>query len=226
MSLIYLSDLACPPLVEHLREKGHTINIVNDRPLLGKGVSSHPDLMMCKAGAAPDDPVIFSGDAPLSGYPEGAAFCAVILDRLLIHRLDITAPDILKYAEEHKLIPVNVRQGYTKCCTVVVDGSSVITSDPGILRALSAFPNIDVLAIRPGFVRLPGFEYGFLGGASGLVEGELLFNGDLSAHPDFPAICGFAAKCGVTLKYFSKYELTDIGSIIEYVPHGARGVED
>ena len=73
---------------------------------------------------------------------------------------------------------------------------------------------IDVLTIRPGYVELPGYDTGFIGGTSGRVGNEVIFNGDLSAHPDFPEIRDFIADRGIGLKYFIGYPLRDIGSII------------
>ena len=112
-------------------------------------------------------------------------------------------------------IPVDVRQGYARCSSAVVDGRSVITADPGIAAALMKLGDVDVLTVEPGHVLLPGFDYGFIGGASGRVGDELIFSGDLSAHPDFRAIEAFADQRGVRLKCFPEFPLTDIGSIIE-----------
>lgn len=35
---------------------------------------------------------------------------------------------------------VDVRQGYTKCSTVIVDETSIITYDQGIARAAASIP--------------------------------------------------------------------------------------
>ena len=61
---------------------------------------------------------------------------------------------------------------------------------------------------------LPGYDTGFLGGTSGRVGDEIVFNGDLSAHPDFEAIKDFIRSRGLQIKYFESYPLRDIGSII------------
>ncbi len=76
---------------------------------------------------------------------------------------------------------------------------------------------IDLLLIEKGHVALEGFEYGFLGGASGCVEDTVYFNGDLSVHPDFERIRDFIRAHGYSLKYFEGETLADIGSII-YLP--------
>ena len=127
-------------------------------------------------------------------------------------KMGVTA--LIGEARKIGLAFIHVNQGYTKCNCVVVDGNSVITADRGIVSALKKCPDIDVLPISQGFVRLEKFEYGFLGGASGKVGNEIVFNGDLSAHPDYEAICRFIEARGLSVKYFPGYPLTDIGSIL------------
>lgn len=211
MSDIYLSHLACEPLKEYLISQGHTLRLVYGDSRYGAGVESHADLRLCVVRRE----VIKPQTLPLPRYPENAAMCALVLDGFLVHRLDITDPRLLERCRELGLREISVRQGYTKCSCVVVDGRSVITSDRGIFEALSRIPELSVLKISQGHVLLPGFDTGFIGGASGAVGDEVIFNGDLSAHPDLDSISDFIEMRGKRLKHFPEYPLTDIGSIIE-----------
>ncbi len=214
MSTVLLSHRACGGLVDYLLSRGHRLRLLGDDPRCGPGVEAHPDLRFCKAG--PAGPVLGPSAPPRApAYPDNAAMCAVLLDGFLIHRLDVTDSGILQYARARGLREVNVRQGYTKCSCVTVDGESVITSDLGIGRALAACPGITVLTVRAGHVSLPGFDTGFIGGASGRVGGEIVFNGDVSRHPDFQKMREFIVSRGLSVRYFPGEELTDIGSIIE-----------
>ena len=213
MSAVYLSHRALPELKKYLEGRGHALRLIEDDKRYGPGVESHADLRICKMG--PSGPLLTAGPPSSPSYPQNAAMCALILDGFLIHRLDITGGSILKYCRERSFREINVRQGYTRCSCVPVDGVSVITSDPGIFAALSRVPELHVLKIREGFVSLPGFETGFIGGTAGTVDGELIFNGDLSLHPDFEAIRDFIASRGVKMRYFPGAELCDIGSLIE-----------
>ena len=77
----------------------------------------------------------------------------------------------------------------------------------------AASPHLDVLLIRPGYIILKGFDYGFIGGTCGRIGDEIIFNGDISAHPDYDAIQAFIKSRGLDIKYFD-YPLEDIGSII------------
>jgi hypothetical protein len=161
-------------------------------------------------------------------YPGCAAFNAVCLgtpdEPYFVHNLKCTDAGLLRTARRLGMTLIDVKQGYTKCNVAVVDPFSVITSDAGIARKLSSVSRrgggrvFDVLLISAGSVALEGFDYGFIGGACGLMpraEGpELVFNGNLPAHPDFAAIKEFAGSRGVALKWFDEYELTDIGSVV------------
>lgn len=73
---------------------------------------------------------------------------------------------------------------------------------------------MNVLLVEPCFVKLRGADTGFIGGASGRVDGEIVFNGDLSVHPNFREITTFIETQGLGCKWFESYELEDIGSII------------
>ena len=71
-----------------------------------------------------------------------------------------------------------------------------------------------MLKISKGSVYLPGFDYGFIGGASGkIADDEIIFNGDISKHPDYKNIMSFLCKHNVKAVSF-KDKLEDIGSII------------
>lgn len=215
MSRIYISHLADKRVFAYLDSHDSSLHTVISGGRTYQAIDAHPDIYFCKMGVT-FHKEIFIGDPEEIGaaYPDNIRFNAVCLDRYLIHRLKNTSPALLSKAREIGLEMINVNQGYTKCNCVVVDGSAIITSDAGIYNTLQNYPAVSVLKIRPGFVRLDGFEYGFLGGASGRVDDEIIFNGDLSAHPDFEAISRFIESRGVKIKYFPDFPLTDIGSIL------------
>ena len=167
-------------------------------------------------------------------YPFDIAYNAAVTDRFFIHNTEWTSPSLLDRARDAGLDISSVRQGYTKCSCVVAGKRGLITADEGIYRTVSAYnemvleeldaeageasdDTLDVLLVEKGHVALEGFEYGFLGGASGCVENTVYFNGDLSEHPDFDRICRFIEAQGCRLEYFKGEPLTDIGSII-YLP--------
>ena len=207
--MVYISEFA----PEEIKNDFCGAVFVKNNPALSGGVASHPDMHMCLFR---DGTAVFSRPGEVYGeYPENIGFNAVCLDRYFIHNLRYTNPRVLKIAEEKGLSAVNVRQGYTKCSCVIVDGRSIITADPGIAAALNEVKDVEVLKVSPGHVELSGYDYGFLGGASGLADGVLWFTGDLSRHPDFDKIVDFITGRGVNFKWFPEIPLTDVGSIIQ-----------
>ena len=215
MKKVYVSRLAAKELIEYLKNVGRTPVIVNGSGKVYKAVDCHPDIYYWKTSPV-EGKVIHGNEAMLgTNYPQNIIYNAVLLDRYLIHNLRYTAAEILDYGKENGLKPINVKQGYTKCSCAVVDGQSLITSDPGIYKVLSEYHNINVLKIREGFISLPGHDHGFIGGTSGRVGDRMVFNGDLESHPDFKCMYEFIRSRGVEPVYFKNVPLTDIGSIIE-----------
>lgn len=108
---------------------------------------------------------------------------------------------------------IQVKQGYTKCSVITVSDNAIVTDDPSISEKCSQ-NGLDVLLVSKGYVSLQGFEYGFIGGTAGRVgERLLIFNGNITAHPDFACLSEFLEKHNV--KYiFTEEMLTDIGSIL------------
>lgn len=210
MKIAILSPLAHQQLKAALTGQGYTIKYTIPWDTLAPPVAAHPDMQLCviKGQVIRGTPHRVEPE-----YPRDVAYNALGLDGYFLHRLDATAPELLAAAERLGLEQVNVRQGYTKCSTVVVDGSAVITADSGIASALES-RGLAVLRIRPGHVTLPGYDLGFLGGASGRVGDAVWFNGDLSRHPDHVAIREFIQNRGLTVVDFPGTELVDIGSII------------
>lgn len=155
---------------------------------------------------------VIRAPGPGRTYPDDCALNACIVGERLIHRLNVTSPaalDALPGIEK-----INVAQGYAKCCTCVVDESSVITSDKGIASAARDH-GIDVLEIAPGFIELKGFDYGFIGGASfKLSANEMAFTGRLDAHPDYYRIINFLTDRDITPFYLTPDPAFDVGSIL------------
>ncbi len=146
-----------------------------------------------------------------SPYPFDAAYCAAVFSGIAVANEAVTDKKLLEILKS-EFVFVNVRQGYAKCNICPVAENAVITEDEGIYKALSRVA--DVLLIRPGYVALKGYKYGFIGGAAGLIgPGTLYFNGRLTDHPDCEKMLDFLAKYSVT-PVFADKALTDVGSII------------
>ena len=196
--MIYISENAGEPLKEYLN-KSDEVHIVRATELVYPQIASHADIYMCRL----DDEVIHAEPHEIGySYPDDIAFNAACTGRYFIHSTAHTAKRLLDAAVAKGMHIIDVKQGYTKCNTAIIDET---------FKAAS--PHLDVLLIRPGHIILKGFDYGFIGGACGRIGDEIIFNGDISAHPDYDTIQFFIKSRGLNIKYFD-YPLEDIGSII------------
>ncbi len=106
-----------------------------------------------------------------------------------------------------------VNQGYTRCSTICINPYAYITEDLNIYKTLTR-NRLDCLLIKKGFVKLSGYDYGFIGGASLFIEDEkiLLFFGDIEDKEDKANVISFTQKYDITPLFIENKKLVDIGS--------------
>lgn len=211
----YLSKDANSRLIEYLISSGYDIETVETQGIVGRYISNHPDVFLCKMGISADSPIFPATTEDLGfEYPNDAVFCAACTGKYFIHNLSITAPLLKEAASALGMTMINVKQGYSKCNIAIIDENSIITSDAGIAKSCRRYTDLDILEITPGHIRLAGFDTGFIGGTCGRLGDEIVFNGDLTRHPDFASILEFIEARSLKCKWFPEYQLTDIGSIL------------
>ena len=145
-------------------------------------------------------------------YPLDVLFNACIVGKRLICNEKTVSKLILDAARDFDYKIINVPQGYTKCSVCVVSDNAIITADKVISSACSAH-GIDVLTVAEGYISLPPYDYGFIGGASGLCGDKVYFCGSLDTHPDAEIIKDFCKKHKKTAVSMSDGELQDVGSL-------------
>lgn len=163
----------------------------------------------------PKDFTLIKGSISIgSAYPYDIPYNAAALTDFVICNSRYTAIEILSEYKRMGRNILNVRQGYSKCSTAVVTGNAIITADTGIYKT-AVSNKIDALKITEGYIKLIGMEYGFIGGATGLIDKHTLaVNGDINTHIDAESIKAFCARHGVELFPLNNGTLEDIGSII------------
>lgn len=186
-------------------------------------VSDHPDMLLYRdpSGA----PVVYEGyyaenrplfdalpykirtipDPKSAAYPDDVALNCLNLRSRLIGRVGAGHPLLTS-----DLVPLPVKQGYTRCSVCLVGPDAAITADPGIADALGSI-GVRVLRIRAGSILLPGYDCGFIGGASVNLGDRIGFFGELSAHPDGEAMEAFIRAEGYEPVSLSPGPLTDFG---------------
>lgn len=147
-------------------------------------------------------------------YPKDVALnCFALGGKLYCNPKAVSRILIERYSAKHVEISP-VKQGYAKCSTCIVNENSIITADASIAQAAQS-DKLAVLRIRSGHILLQGLNYGFIGGATGLIGGNrLAVCGSLKMHPDGGLIKGFCEARGVEIIELADSPIIDIGGII------------
>lgn len=187
-------------------------------------LSTHPDIQICKINdklfiaeesvfkyyenkLSKYGIIIKSGKSILDDkYPNDSFYNAAIKENIAIHNFKITDEEVLNNINVEK---INVKQGYSKCNTLFTK-TGIITSDKGIYKKIK---NMRKLLISPGYIDLEGYDYGFIGGASGYFD-KIYFLGNIYNHPDFEKINRFLKEEDTDFEILSEDNLKDYGSLI------------
>lgn len=160
---------------------------------------------------------IQKGSADPSGtYPGDISYNIAKIGNRVVGNLKHIDKTLLEIYSKLGYELINVGQGYAKCNICIVNENSAITEDEGVFRVLSN-RGVDVLKLTSNEVNLPGFPYGFIGGATGFINNHILaFCGTLDGHSQKADIVNFIKSKRVDIKYLSSTKLTDFGSILYF----------
>ena len=216
-----------------LTDQGFEVILLPMADYLADAVSGHTDMLVfigfgklfCHANYYKSNRDVIERIASLSSsevcvsneftgekYPSDVLFNACLVGNNLICNEKTASPHILAAAKAHGCEILDVSQGYTKCSTCIVSDHAVITADLGIAKACRE-KNIEVLEISEGHIALPPYDFGFIGGASGLFEDKVYFCGLIDSHPDGEKIKKFCEKHQKTAISLTGGQLQDVGSL-------------
>jgi hypothetical protein len=134
------------------------------------------------------------------------------LDQLLFRGTIIGREEFVPSAIKKGRRILSVKQGYAKCSTLVF-GENLITADRGIAAAGRVLCG-NVLEIKEGFIDLPGYNTGFIGGASGVIGDKVLFFGNPHAHPSGREMVSFIKEAGFEVVSLLAGPLCDYGGLV------------
>lgn len=218
-------------LLKKLSELNINPLITIDSPYLRKEINYHTDMLAVNLGKgyiSADESqkknivnfltkgytCDFISEKVMTPYPHDSLLNCVFIKNKLICNPDTVCREITEYAELNSITVIPVKQGYTKCSVCVVSDNALITDDESIFKACVS-NNMDTLFISKGSVKLNGFDYGFIGGCTGLIDKDkLLFNGDINYHKDCNRITDFLNIYNIKPVIIENEPLYDIGGII------------
>lgn len=215
------------------REDFYIIKLPSD-PQLPEPISSHPDTVLfyaegemittadyCDRAAyifsdlreiMPSIKIRFTSEVRKAKYPYDCIMNALLIQNKLFCKSDTVSGAITELARQRGYEIIHTAQGYPACSTLAF-GSMAITADRGLARILSE-NGVKTLIISEGSISLPPYEFGFIGGASGVVGRKIYFFGNLDLHPDAIAIKNAIQEEGYTAISLSEDMLLDLGGII------------
>lgn len=155
-----------------------------------------------------------------SRYPKSIHYNVCIIAGFAIHNTKYTDPILRELIDKEDMDWVHVNQGYSKCSISVVNKNSIITSDNGIAKIMER-KGFDVLHIPPQkTIKLKGLDYGFIGGASGLLKDDIwALTGALDTLESAKEIEDFIKQKNLQVLSLTKGEVWDIGSIIPLITY-------
>lgn len=210
---------------EKLKAYGKVVRTRANKNLL-RGLDTHPDILTHPLPSGeivvdrdnfeyykkifPDKKILPSHSILSKEYPKDVPLNVFTFKKYFIHNLKYTDKVLLDYYKNSGYQMIDIKQGYTKCSSLVTN-DFISTSDGGIYESLKDF--IPIYKIKHGEIRLQNFNYGFIGGASGVYGKKIFFTGDLSQHSSYEEILKIIKKYDYEIEILSKDPIEDFGSI-------------
>ena len=198
-------------------------------PRLDRPIASHPDMLFSELsdgtliteGAYYSENKEFFESLPFHNrikpsvtglapkYPFDVAFDVIRHGGLVIGKVGYIAPEIIADAAD----VIGVKQGYA-LCSVLKAEKFAVTADKSLCNALMD-NNCETLFISGKNIRLNGYNCGFIGGASCVIERlkTVVFFGNLELHADFLKIKEFIESRGYKIIYPKDIPLEDFGGV-------------
>ena len=224
-------------LCKRLENTGIIPVLVPDNPSVDPRVSGHADLSVLHIGANRiilakylkgsglerklkelGMEIFFSKENQHSNYPFDSGLNVCACGKNIIYNPKTIDKSIVGFLTNSRgTTQIEGKQGYTKCSVCIINENAIITADEGIHKRVRE-AGIDSLLIKPGYIDLPGYDYGFIGGASFKIYNDTIaFTGNLDMHPDKDRILDFVSLHNSKIVYITEKPTFDVGSIIQIV---------
>lgn len=213
---------------EYLKRFGSLIEIQKQN-LTYDEIDSHPDIFLCQIKkdiiCAPCIKNLFENAIvgkknPGKEYPNDVLYNVCNIGNYVIGNFKYVDQSILEFIDENELQKIEVKQGYSNCSICKINDKACITSDEGIYNELIKY-DIDVLLIKTDKINLLSNNSfsnmkGFFGGATAVIENELIIFGDINNFDkeDIENINAFTNKYKIKIVDFSGKDIIDYGGVV------------
>ena len=225
----FVSQLMPESMLNELRDMMVKPYVMGKSHNMTGELAYHPDILInnCKKGIwiTEHDPRYIPQDFPYklihesetelqNLYPDDCPFNNFRIAHALVcgKCVDYT---IRAFAEYEDRLIIYVPQGYTKCCTVLVNERAVITTDQTIHRFMRKH-GFDVLRIEDSAtIKLRGYSCGMIGGCAGKIAEDLIvFTGNLNSYQYGDDIKDFCRNYHVDCYSLTNQPMYDYGGIL------------
>ncbi len=217
-------------LISKVENMGISVIAVDACLALANPVNSHADMLIHHLGGnnfatalnlpcfrqleSEEASIAYIGERLGNVYPYDILLNFARVGNFVFGRADIMPLLLREYFKNNDISMINVKQGYAKCSTAVVDENSIITADESIAGAAKLI-GLDVLLISPGNIVLNGYNTGFIGGCCGKIgKWKMAFTGNIYTHPDGEKIANFLFDRNIQHIFLFNGPLIDIGGIL------------
>lgn len=144
-------------------------------------------------------------------YPKDVTLNCFSFKNYFIHNINYTDEKILSYYKNNGYNIICVKQGYSKCSTLVTE-DFLITADSGIYNSLNG--KLPIYKIDFKNIKLKNFDYGFIGGSSGSLGKEVFLTGEITETDSRKNLEEVLKIYNYKLNILSSNPIEDYGSIL------------
>ena len=144
-------------------------------------------------------------------YPHDCRLNLLPIDHMLMGNTRVIPQELLVLGG---FSAVNVRQGYTRCSSVLIDDNTVITDDVSIGETLLNFAKYSVI-MKQKEILLEGYDHGFIGGTCGKISSSVLaFAGRIPGSEFGELLKSTLEGLGISWCELGDPALRDVGGIV------------
>ena len=145
-------------------------------------------------------------------YPYDIGLNALIIGKRVFGRVDCLCAELKKIAIERGYTLINVKQGYTACSTLALDEGHIVTGDISIKSAAEK-EGISVTFIEEKSIKLNGYGYGFIGGATAVAGNKIYAFGEAENLSSYEKIKACADALDMELISIMSGDVVDFGGV-------------
>lgn len=115
-------------------------------------------------------------------YPNDIYLNVSRVGNYYFHKENFIDENLKKELDKINLKEIFIKQGYSRCSTMVIGENTVITQDLKLHKKYTSL-GLKSYLLPPGGIELPGYDTGFIGGTCGMINRrELIFYGDIDNY--------------------------------------------